>query len=447
MTNKEEKNDLIALWEEIKSFGGTYRPRKKGKRKGRYRNNPDYASPFARAKEGYINSELKRRGVQVRYRQRLQDLMGKAKQQYIEKARAEWKVFVVLRARVWKAFKANHMVHLGNGIHWQDDIHWRDSLADSTHAGADFYDPHQRDRRLIDNKLPELENPQALAAALEITIPELRWFTYHRDAAKTLHYRPFTIPKKSGGERHIWAPRPRLKKIQRWILHNIAERLPVHGASHGFIKGRGISTNAELHIQSQAVVSMDLADFFPTFSFRRVKGIFRAAGYLEGISTLLALLCTEAPRQEKNIDGQNYYIATGSRCLPQGSPASPALTNAACMRLDRRLTGLAEKFGWRYSRYADDLTFSFPSDEKRKPLTDLLIKWTREIVSDEGFVVREDKTKVMGMGNRQEVTGLIVNGETDPRTPRELRRMLRAAIHNLKSGKAFHEGDRFHQNF
>ena len=40
MTKKQETEELLALWQEIKSFGGTYRPRKKGKRKGRKRKNP-----------------------------------------------------------------------------------------------------------------------------------------------------------------------------------------------------------------------------------------------------------------------------------------------------------------------------------------------------------------------------------------------------------------------
>ena len=84
-------------------------------------------------------------------------------------------------------------------------------------------------------------------------------------------------------------------------------------------------------------------NFFPTFTFKRVKGIFRQIGYLDGIATLLTLLCTEAPREVVEYDGTKYFVAVGDRCLPQGSPASPGLTNIACMRLDRRLDGLTSK--------------------------------------------------------------------------------------------------------
>ena len=190
---------------------------------------------------------------------------------------------------------------------------------------------------------------------------------YHRDAATSLHYSRFTIPKRDGTERPIWAPKKKLKAAQRWILHNIVERLPVHGAAQGFMVGRSTLTNAAVHANPKTLLKMDVTDFFPTVTWRRVKGVFRRAGYRDGASTLLALLCTEAPREVVQLEGKTYFVSLGPRCLPQGAPTSPAITNALCLRLDRRLAGLAAKLGWRYSRYADDMTFSLPADHKGKP--------------------------------------------------------------------------------
>lgn len=82
---------------------------------------------------------------------------------------------------------------------------------------------------------------------------------------------------------------------------------------------------------------------------------------------LLAMLCTESPREVVPHKGVNYYVATGPRSLPQGASISPALTNVLCLKLDQRLTGLAESMGWRYTRYADDLTFSIPRKSKKDP--------------------------------------------------------------------------------
>ena len=169
-----------------------------------------------------------------------------------------------------------------------------------------------------------------------------------------IHYQRFTIPKRNGKEREIWAPTAQLKEIQHWILYNILERLLVHEAAHGFVPGRSIVTNAAVHTNSRLIVKMDLQDFFPTITFRRIKGLFRHAGYREQIATLLALLCSESPREEVILRGQKYLVALSPRCLPQGAPTSPAITNAICLRLDRRMTGLTSKLGWRCLLYTSD---------------------------------------------------------------------------------------------
>src|SRR5262249_9347798 len=222
--------------------------------------------------------------------------------------------------------------------------------------------------------------------------------------------------------RAIWAPMPLLKAAQHWILHNIAEKLPVHGAVHGFLPGRSTLSNAAAHTDPRIVLKMDVKDFFPTVTLARVKGIFRKAGYREQVATLLALLCTESPREVVEREGQTYYVSLGPRCLPQGAPTSPALTNTLCLRLDRRLSGLAARLGWRYTRYADDLTFSLPAGHPGGPKTGALMGLVKRVVEAEGFRLHPDKTRVHRRGGRQQVTGLVVNGGGPPRVPRALRR-------------------------
>ena len=216
---------------------------------------------------------------------------------------------------------------------------------------------------------------------------------------------------------------------------------PVHGAAQGFLVGRSILSNAAVHANAKAILKMDIKEFFPTVTVRRVKGVFRRAGYRDGISTLLALICTEAPREIVEVEGKTYYVSLGPRCLPQGAPTSPSLTNALCMRLDRRLEGLAKKLGWRYTRYADDLTFSLPAEHKGKPRLGTMIGCVTRIVAAEGFEVKAEKTRVHRTGGRQSVTGLVVNGDGPPRVSRTLRRQLRSAVHKLKTGKPLKEGE------
>jgi len=107
-----------------------------------------------------------------------------------------------------------------------------------------------------------------------------------------------------------------------------------------------------------------------------------------------------------------------------------------CLRLDCRLSGLARKLGCRYTRYADDLTFSWHGRDKSDVGT--LLRAVTMIVRAEGFAVHASKTRVMRSGARQKVTGLVVNaapGRPPARVPRETVRRLRAAIKNRELGR------------
>ncbi|MEW4569028.1 reverse transcriptase family protein [Tautonia sp. JC769] len=382
--------DLLSLWRAIEHAGGV---------------------------DAYVNHQLAERGFLVARRD-LDSMSDRERTAYKKQLKEEAAHRRELKREAWNAYRARHIVHLGEGIYWNDQ------------PAKDPWDAPDAEERAAENELPPLDSPRDLAEALGLTIAQLRWLAFHRDAATSLHYRRFTIPKRDGSERAIWAPMPTLKAAQHWILRNIAEKLPVHGAAHGFLAGRSILSNARNHVDSAIVVKMDVKDFFPSVTFRRVKGIFRRAGYREQVATLLALICTESPREIVEQGKTTYYVALGPRCLPQGAPTSPALTNTLCLRLDRRLDGLARSLGYRYTRYADDLTFSLPRGHEGDPRLGALLGKARRVVESEGFTVRLEKTRVARPGARQQVTGLVVNGDATPRVPRKLRRQLRAAVHN-----------------
>lgn len=276
--------------------------------------------------------------------------------------------------------------------------------------------------------LPRLDAASDLAAAIGITEEQLAWLTYHRAAMAVDHYHRFTIPKRTGGQRVISAPKRRLRTAQSWVLSTLLSRVEVHPAAAAFRPKRSILDNAAAHTGRAVVVRVDLKDFFPSITFRRVKGLFESFGYNEGIATLLALITTEAPRVTLSLDGKKRFVSIGERQLPQGACTSPALTNVLCRKLDRRLTGAAQSFGFTYSRYADDLVFSHPSPDA--PLGALLAL-LRTILTQEGFTVNEAKTAIMRGHQRQTVTGLVVNGEA-PRLSREDLRRFRAFLHHCE---------------
>lgn len=218
----------------------------------------------------------------------------------------------------------------------------------------------------------------------------------------TLRYETFTVKKKSGADRTIHAPNSHLKTILR-SLNIILQCIDTpHKAAMGFVLEKSIVDNAKKHIGHHYVLNMDLKDFFYSFDRKKVKNVlmqapFNLNGSKEPLAFLLASLCTHP----LEIDGETKHV------LPQGSPTSPTLTNILCKTLDRRLSGLAKRFGASYSRYADDITFSslhniYTEEEFNKELN-------RIIEEDQKLIINPQKTRLQKSDYRQEVTGLIVN--------------------------------------
>ena len=299
------------------------------------------------------------------------------------------------------------------------------------------------DARLIAAGLPVVQSPPALAAALGLTIPRLRWLCYHTEAATRIHYVQFEVQKKSGGVRVLSAPHKMLAAAQQWALDNILAKLPVEDAAHGFVPGRSTLTNAAPHARRDIVVNLDLEAFFPSISFARVRHVFRRQGYSGSVSTLLALLCTECPRRRVVYDGTPYFVATGPRGLPQGACTSPALSNQIARKLDRRLGGLARTCELNYTRYADDITFSAGVGFREK--VGKLLATVKRIAVEEGFAVNQKKTRVQRPESRQSVTGLVVNDS--PAVPRDVVRRLRAILHRAKTEGLEAQNREKHPNF
>ena len=278
------------------------------------------------------------------------------------------------------------------------------------------------------NGLPVLSSPAELAQAMSMSISQLRWLAFHSDAPTRVHYVTFEVPKKSGGLRRLSAPHRKLSDAQHWILTNILNLLPVHVCAHGFIAQHSVLTNARPHVGASVVINADLSDFFSTITFPRVEGMFRKLGYSPAVATILALLCTECPRQALKFSDTIYYAATGARALPQGACTSPAISNQIAAKLDRRMSAMASKLEWRYTRYADDLTWS--TTGVAAPSVGYVLSRIRHIVDDEGFELNHTKTRVQRRSQQQSVTGVVVNDRTG--VPRQSIRQIRAILHNAK---------------
>lgn len=315
----------------------------------------------------------------------------------------------IARAAAWKERKQRDMLYVGEGC--------SAALQELTSDAA----------KLTGLRLPVIHTPLELAKAMGLPLGGVRFLAWNRKVSKTSHYIRFRIPKKTGGERLISAPMPSLKKAQHWILSTLLEPLEVHPCAHGFVRGRSIVTNARPHVGAAVVVNLDLRDFFPTVHWRRARGLFRSFGFSGAVSTLLALICSEAPTDAVELDGVTWHVQAGERHLPQGAPTSPALTNLLCRDLDRRLEALAAALGFTYTRYADDLTFS--AKDRAAPVGKLL-REVRYLIPRAGFTLHPDKTRVLRQGARREVTGLVVNDKLG--VPRDQVRRFRALLHRVE---------------
>lgn len=283
--------------------------------------------------------------------------------------------------------------------------------------------------------------------AVPFELKQITW--YGNPKLGGTRYTDFKIKKKSGGERNIHAPVDGLKALQETIATILQSVYEPHKAAYGFVWKKSVVDNAKLHVGQRYVFNLDLKDFFPSINQARVwkclqlkpfnlnressiqprlkpiiivgsgrKIVFDNKSIREfigekpfennrlGIANLIsAISCTEMEVERKN--EAEEWVRVNASVLPQGAPTSPVITNIVCQRLDHLLSGLAKRFGLKYSRYADDLTFSSIHNVYQAK-GEFQIELAR-IISDQGFYIKESKTRLQGDGFRKEVTGLVVN--------------------------------------
>ena len=162
------------------------------------------------------------------------------------------------------------------------------------------------DRAYLEKQFLLLKTERDLTDLLEIELYKLIRILFEVPSNKK--YRSFSIKKRSGGERVISAPSTALITIQH-RLHEILCAVYVPRApTHGFVQERSIVTNAQAHSGRRWVFNLDLANFFPSIHFGRVRGVFMAAPY-------------NLPRRVANFIA---HICCLQRRLPQGAPTHRA---------------------------------------------------------------------------------------------------------------------------
>lgn len=250
----------------------------------------------------------------------------------------------------------------------------------------------------IKNKFKSLVDFEDVAFMLEIPT-EFLWKILIRD--KQINYKSFPLSKKSGGKRTIYSPTKNLAILQKKLAYILSLNFTPHNRAHGFIEKKDIITNASEHLKRSFILNIDLENFFESISFARVRKMFTSYFKLgETAATTLANICTHP-----------------EGFLPQGAATSPIISNILAKSLDKELKQLSiESKGVKYTRYADDITFStnkrvfprniaFLNEDRKIVLSERLM----QIIKKNGFNVNGQKTRLQDHKSNQTVTGITVN--------------------------------------
>ncbi|MDR0674325.1 MAG: reverse transcriptase family protein [Zoogloeaceae bacterium] len=301
-------------------------------------------------------------------------------------------------------------------------------------------------RALAGLALSPLATSGDLADWLGLSPGMLDWFANmtRRDdgVEKRAHYHARWVAKKKGGARLIEAPKERLRAIQRRILREILDAVPVHPAAHGCVPGRSVLDNAALHVGSPLLLKLDLRDFFTSIRASRVHALFRTLGYPRMVARHLTGMTThrtplrvlrevpqeEYPSPEERLGRQIWTRQFMERHLPQGAPTSPSLANLCAWRLDTRLDGAARECQARYSRYVDDIVLSCADGNPARGRR--ILEMVQNIILEEGFSPNWRKTRMLSSGGSQRITGLVVNRR--PNLPRREYDLLKAILTNCR---------------
>lgn len=262
-------------------------------------------------------------------------------------------------------------------------------------------------------QLQQCQNREHIAELLDIDYKHFCFVLYSQPIHNLYH--KALIYKKNGNPREILAPNNFLKNIQQklaLVLNKIFDEINIRSTQvcYSYRKDSenkfGFHENAKLHVNSKLVINIDLKDFFTNITFSRIVGYFHKNKNLK-INYDVAIIIAQIACYKDPFSNKSY--------LPQGSPCSPMISNFIGTILDNRLFKLANKKIFIYSRYSDDLTFSFttnsfPNDIVKKVDSNWVLgKTLRNTIDLCQFQINEEKIVIRDKYERQQVTGLTVN--------------------------------------
>lgn len=232
-------------------------------------------------------------------------------------------------------------------------------------------------------------------------------------------YRRYYIEKADGGKREIAEPCENLKKLQFAALP-IVKELKTSKYCAAYEKGCSIKLNATKHIKGKHILHLDIKNFFPSISEKMFKRAYKPSGKFFYIGKKMYERKMQSAMTAEEIDTL-WSIVSLDGGLPIGATTSPFIANRIMTEIDEKIAAICS--GKKYTRYADDLIFS-----SKKKIESTFISEVRNVLSNGGFTINEDKTYFMS--SRKEVTGIIITGDKKLSTGTTYKKALKQDIYN-----------------
>lgn len=270
---------------------------------------------------------------------------------------------------------------------------------------------------------------RSLALALRVSEAALKNYASSRD---TLYDR-FAIPKGDGKERLICNPKKELKFIQKRINRAVFENVVFPPYLYGGIAGRDYVQNAQQHSGAQALIALDIRDFYPSITAAQTRQIFKNfCRFPDTVAEILTQLTT--------LDG----------CVPQGACTSSNIANLVFFDIEHLLAQQLLSRRFIYTRLLDDISISSPNRPFGKTEQEKIIKSVAAMLKMRGMHLKNKKTRTTTKSNPadlMEVTGLWLN-RGRPRVLRSERISIRSEAR--KVGQLFkisREASDYHEIF
>ncbi len=269
--------------------------------------------------------------------------------------------------------------------------------------------------------------------ALELNKNELVISSFLTNAPNK--YKVYKIPKRTHGYRTIAQPTSELKKYQRSFIKLFD--FPVHNSAMAYRKGKSIKNNAFVHSKNKYLLKTDLENFFNSITPELFWKCLQSCS-----ETTPSFNLNEKKLVEKILFWCPSKIKGGKLVLSVGAPSSPEISNFCLYNFDKILFEICESQNIKYTRYADDLTFSTNTKDTLFTLIPIIRRLLKECFNDH-IRLNHSKTVFSSKAHNRHITGVTIDNNGNLSLGRERKRYIKHLVNNYRFNK-LDESDKNH---